>query len=176
MPDIDSLFDELLQVQQNKRLPPVDDWKPTELGSIDIQIEQDGSWLHEKRQIKRQEIVKLFSTILVKEQERYYLITPVQKLEIVVRDAPFLAIDMEVKGDLTDTDVLFETNVGDYVLIGKNHPLWMVKDKPYIHVRRGLNALLSRNVFYRLIDYASEKDGKLWIHSCGESFSLGSYQ
>ena len=134
---------------------------------------QDGSWLHEKRVIKRKEIVRLFSTILIKEQEDYYLITPAQKLKIMVEDVPFIAINMEVRGGLPDTDLLFETNVEDYVLIGKDNPIWMVEDKPYIHVRNGLNALLTRNVFYRLADHAAEKDGQFWISSCGESFSLG---
>ena len=173
MPDIDSLFDELLEIQQNKKLPPVANWKPSDVGVIDIKIMRDGSWLHEKREIKRKEIVRLFSTILLKEQEDYYLITPAQKLKIVVEDAPFAAINMEVRGESPETDLLFETNVQDYVLIGKNNPIWMVKDRPYIHVRNGLNALLTRNVFYRLVDHTTEKDGQFWIRSCGESFSLG---
>ena len=128
---------------------------------------------HEQREIRRKEIVNLFSTILLKEQEDYFLVTPAQKLKIMVDDAPFIAIDMEAKGNLPNTDLLFETNVGDYVLIGKDHPLWVIEDKPYIHVREGLNALLTRNVFYRLVDCTTEKNGQLWAHSCGESFSLG---
>ena len=173
MSDIDSLFDELLEIQQSKKLPPIANWDPPDIGVIDIKIMQDGSWLHEKREIKRKEIVRLFSTILIKEQEGYYLITPAQKLKIMVEDVPFIAINMEVRGELPDTDMLFETNVEDYVLIGKDNPIWMVEDKPYIHVRNGLNALLTRNVFYRLADHAAEKDGQFWIRSCGESFSLG---
>ena len=173
MSDIDSLFEEMLQAQQNKKLPPIADWKPTDLGSIDIRIDQDGRWFHEQREIRRKEIVKLFSTILLKEQEDYFLVTPAQKLKIVVNDAPFIAINMEVKGNLPDTDLLFETNVGDYVLIGEDHPLWVIEDRPYLHVREGLTALLTRNVFYRLVDYTTEKNGQLWVHSCGESFSLG---
>ncbi len=173
MSDIDSLFDELLEIQQSKKLPPIANWDPPDIGVIDIKIMQDGSWLHEKREIKRKEIVRLFSTILIKEEEDYYLITPAQKLKIMVEDVPFIAINMEVRGELPDTDLLFETNVEDYVLIGKDNPIWMVEDKPYIHVRNGLNALLTRNVFYRLADHAAEKDGQFWIRSCGESFSLG---
>ena len=173
MTEIDSLFDELLEQQRNKKLPPVETWKPKNLGAIDIKISRDGTWVHEGGEIKRKELVQLFSTILVKEENRYFLVTPVQKLRIEVEDAPFVAVSFQVRGEPPETDIIFETNVGDLVVLNKEHVLWMAKGKPYIHVRSGLNALLTRNAFYHLIDYGVEKNGQLIIYSSGSSFSLG---
>ena len=173
MTEIDSLFDELLEQQRNKKLPPVETWKPKNLGAIDIKISRDGTWVHEGGEIKRKELVQLFSTILVKEENRYFLVTPVQKLRIEVEDAPFVAVSFQVRGEPPETDIIFETNVGDLVVLNKEHILWMAEGKPYIHVRSGLNALLTRNAFYHLIDYGVEKNGQLIIYSSGSSFSLG---
>ena len=171
MTEIDSLFDELLEQQRNKKLPPVETWKPKNLGTIDIKISRDGTWVHEGGEIKRKELVQLFSTILVKEKNRYFLVTPVQKLRIEVEDTPFVAVSFQVRGEPPETDIIFETNVGDLVVLNKEHVLWMAKGKPYIHVRSGLNALLTRNAFYHLIDYGVEKNGQLIIYSSGSSFS-----
>ena len=174
MTKIDFLFDELLEKYRNKKLPPVESWTPKDLGIIDIKILSDGSWIHEGGVIKRSEIVKLFSTILVKEEGSYFLITPDQKLRIEVEDAPFVAVNFEVRGQSPETDIMFETNVGDLVLLGRDHRLWVTEGKPYIHVRSGLNALMTRNVFYRLIDCGVEKDDQLMVFSSGSPFSLGS--
>ena len=157
MTEIDSLFDELLEEQRNKKLPPVETWKPKNLGAIDIKISRDGTWVHEGGEIKRKELVQLFSTILVKEGNSYFLVTPVQKLRIEVEDAPFVAVSFQVRGEPPETDIIFETNVGDLVVLNKEHILWVAEGKPYIHVRSGLNALLTRNAFYHLIDYGVEK-------------------
>ena len=173
MTEIDSLFDELLEQQRNKKLPPVETWKPKNLGAIDIKISRDGTWVHEGGKIKRKELVQLFSTILVKEENRYFLVTPVQKLRIEVEDTPFVAVSFQVRGEPPETDIIFETNVGDLVVLNKEHILWVAEGKPYIHVRSGLNALLTRNAFYHLIDYGVEKNDQLIIYSSGSSFSLG---
>ena len=170
---MDSLFDELLEQQRNKKLPPVETWKPKNLGAIDIKIYRDGTWVHEGGEIKRKELVQLFSTILVKEENRYFLVTPVQKLRIEVEDAPFVAVSFQVRGEPPETDIIFETNVGDLVVLNKEHILWVAEGKPYIHVRSGLNAILTRNAFYQLIDYGVEKNDQLIIYSSGSSFSLG---
>ena len=173
MTEIDSLFDELLEQQRNKKLPPVETWDPKNLGAIDIKISRDGTWVHEGGEIKRKELVQLFSTVLVKEENRYFLVTPVQKLRIEVEDAPFVAVSFQVRGEPPETDIIFETNVGDLVVLNKEHILWVAEGKPYIHVRSGLNALLTRNAFYHLIDYGVEKNDHLIIYSSGSSFSLG---
>ena len=123
MTEIDSLFDELLEQQRNKKLPPVETWKPKNLGAIDIKISRDGTWVHEGGEIKRKELVQLFSTILVKEENSYFLVTPVQKLRIEVEDAPFVAVSFQVRGEPPKTDIIFETNVGDLVVLNKEHIL-----------------------------------------------------
>ena len=123
MTEIDSLFDELLKQQRNKKLPPVETWKPKNLGAIDIKISRDGTWVHEGGEIKRKELVQLFSTILVKEENSYFLVTPVQKLRIEVEDAPFVAVSFQVRGEPPKTDIIFETNVGDLVVLNKEHIL-----------------------------------------------------
>ena len=148
MTEIDSLFDELLEQQRKKKLPPVETWKPKNLGAIDIKISRDGTWVHEDGEIKRKELVQLFSTILVKEENRYFLVTPVQKLRIEVEDAPFVAVSFQVRGEPPETDIIFETNVGDLVVLNKEHILWVAEGKPYIHVRSGLNALLTSCLLY----------------------------
>ena len=107
MTEIDSLFDELLEQQRNKKLPPVETWKPKNHGTIDIKITRDGTWVHEGGEIKRKELVQLFSTILVKEENRYFLVTPVQKLRIEVEDAPFVAVSFQVRGEPPETDIIF---------------------------------------------------------------------
>ena len=173
MTEIDSLFDELLEQQRNKKLPPVEKWAPKSLGVIDITISRDGTWIHEGGEIKRKELVQLFSTILVKEEDSYFLVTPVQKLRIDVEDAPFVAVSFQVLGEPPDTDIIFQTNVDDLIVLDKEHALWVTEGKPYIHVRSGLNALLTRNTFYRLIDYGVEKNNQLMVYSSGSSFSLG---
>ena len=109
--------------------------------------------------------MQLFSTILVKEENRYFLVTPVQKLRIEVEDAPFVAVSFQVRGEPPETDIIFETNVGDLVVLNKEHILWVAEGKPYIHVRSGLNALLTRNAFYHLIDYGVEKNDQVIIYS-----------
>ena len=173
MTKVESLFDELLEKQRNKKLPPVETWTPKDLGVIDITISRDGTWIHEGGEIKRKELVQLFSTILVKDQNSYFLVSPAQKLRIEVEDAPFLAVSFEVRGEPPETDIIFETNVGDLVVLDKEHILWVTEGKPYIHVRSGLNALLTRNVFYQLIDYGVERNSQLLIYSSDSSFSLG---
>ena len=127
MTEIDSLFEELLEQQRNKKLPPVETWNPKNLGAIDIKISRDGTWVHEGGEIKRKELVQLFSTILVKEENRYFLVTPVQKLRIEVEDTPFVAVSFQVRGEPPETDIIFETNVGDLVVLNKEHVLWMAK-------------------------------------------------
>ena len=172
--EMGSLFETLLEVSRAKSLPPVGKWAPSEIGEIDIKILRDGRWLHEQREIKRKEIVRLFSTILITDGADFFLITPVQKLKITVEDVPFLAIDFEVRGSGQDSDLLFKTNVDEHVLVSRENSIWISSEKPYLHVRSGLNALLTRNVYYRLVERGEEVEGEYLVHSCGQAFSLGS--
>ncbi|HBK13529.1 MAG TPA: DUF1285 domain-containing protein [Gammaproteobacteria bacterium] len=174
MADIEQLFDTLLSLQQQKRLPPLEQWQPDKRGEVDIRIDRDGRWFHEGDQIKRQPLIDLFATLLRKEGDDYFLVTPVEQMRIEVEDSPFLVIDMDVRGQGEDTDLLFTTNVGDYVLADAAHEVFMIRDTPYFSVRDNLLARIQRSVFYRLVEVGVERDGALWIHSQGTAFNLGS--
>ena len=174
MPDIDRLFDTLLSLQQQKRLPPLEDWQPAKRGVVDIRIDRQGRWYHDGDLIKRQPLIDLFATILRKQGEEYFLVTPVEQMAIQVEDVPFLAIDMDVRGVGVDADLLFTTNVGDYLLAGPEHEIAMRGNTPYLAVRDGLEARIQRSVFYRLVEVGVEQQDALCVYSQGACFSLGS--
>ena len=157
MSDIDKLFATLTNLQQQKRLPPIHLWQPERVGEIDIRIDGEGNWFHEGAQIKRQPLVDLFATILRKEQNTYYLVTPVEQMAIVVEEVPFLAIDLDVRGEGQNKELLFTTNVGDFVVASIDHPVYMVNERPFIEIRDGLVARIQRSVFYRLVEEGVEE-------------------
>ncbi|MEQ8783456.1 MAG: DUF1285 domain-containing protein [Roseibium album] len=175
--DVDTLFDTLEALQADRKLPPVDQWHPDRHGRIDIRIARDGTWYHEGTPIRRSALVKLFSTVLRRDPDGFCLVTPAEKLTIEVEDAPFVAVNMEVRGSGAATDLLFTTNVGDHVVASARHPLRVDEDdgepRPYVLVRPGLEALINRAVFYRLVDLARPDGRELVVHSRGERFSLG---
>lgn len=150
-------------------LPPVESWHPRLSGDIDIRIARDGTWYHEGGAIARLELVRLFSTLLKREGDEYFLVTPVEKWRIQVEDAPFVIVALAREVDAAGTQQLvFATNVGDQVIAGPDHPLRMELDTagrgsaPYLRVRRNLEALLSRPVYYQLAEIAepaSDGDG-----------------
>ena len=180
MPDPDdaaeALFEKLIAEQQGRRLPPVDQWRPAQVGRIDIRIARDGSWHHEGDPIRREAMVTLFSTILRREGDQHFLVTPVEKLAIDVELCAFVATALEVSGEGGDQRLLLTTNVGDHVLVDASHPLAMRETSegpvPVLHVRDGLEALVSRPVYYRLADLAADQDGRTGLHSCGTFFPL----
>jgi len=177
MSQVNELFDQLMALQVEQRHPPVAAWHPDHVGAIDIRIASDGTWYHEGDPILRHELVKLFSTILRKDPDGFCLVTPVEKLTIEVDDAPFLAVDVEVKGEGHDQQLMFITNVEDYVLAGPNHTISVAgtadSPRPYLHVREDLDALIARSVYYRLVDLCEAADGGYWLWSGGERFRLG---
>ena len=156
-------------------LPPVHLWNPAHCGAIDIRIRRDGAWLHEGAPIARERLVRLFSTVLRLAPDGFHLVTPAEKLRITVDDAPFLAVSVDRVGDA----LRFVTNVGDVVDAGPEHALRVETDpvtgepSPYLHVRRGLEARLTRPVFLELADMASERDGALGVATQGAWFELG---
>ena len=158
-----------------KGLPPVHLWNPAHCGDIDIRILKGGVWLHEGRPIHREALVRLFSTVLRKDSDGYVLVTPVEKLRITVEDAPFIAVRVDRAGEA----LRFLTNVGDTVEAGPDNPLRVATDPatgepaPYVHVRRGLEARLTRPVFYELAEMAQVRDGQLGVSSNGVWFALG---
>lgn len=153
--------------------PPVHLWNPPYCGEIDIVIKRDGTWFHEGTPIGRPGLVKLFASILKKEGDRIYLVTPVEKVGITVEDAPFVAVDFEVsQGDIT-----FETNVGDTVTAGPDTPIRVDmsasgEPAPYVEVRAGLEALIDRKSFYRLVEIGEERDGMFGLSSGGTFFPI----
>ncbi len=173
---VDSLFNTLTTLQAKKKLPPVEQWQPGHTGSIDISINNDGEWFHEGSKIQRQSLVDLFATILRREGDNYYLVTPAEKMEIQVADVPFIATDLDVRGSRKDTELLFTTNVGDYVIAGMDNQIVMREGRPYLHIRNALEARLTRNVYYRLIDHGIEEAGHLYVYSQGQRFDLGLLQ
>ena len=170
-------FDELLDAAEDRKLPPVEKWQPQHEGEIDIRIARDGTWYHEGSEIKRQTLVKLFSSVLRLDGDGHCLVTPEQKLRITVDDAPFIAIDMEAKGEGRAQSLLFTTNVGDVVVADPDHPINVEQigsePRPYVEVRRGLKALITRSVFYRLVDLATEEGDSFVVWSRGQAFRLG---
>jgi hypothetical protein len=159
-------------------LPPVRLWNPESCGEIDIRIRKDGVWLHEGSPIGRPELVRLFSSVLRKDADGTFLVTPVEKLKITVEDAPFTAIGVErAEGALR-----FVTNVGDVVEAGPDHALRVEtapsgEPRPYLHVRAGLEALVLRPVFYELVEMAEPRATdaglRLMLASNGTWFDLG---
>lgn len=145
---------------------PVHLWNPEYCGELDMIIEENGNWIYNKTPIGRQKLVKLFSSVLKREGDQYFLVTPVEKIGIKVEDVPFIAISLEVNGTGEKQQLYFTTNVGDTVIAGKDHPLSFISQqmnetiKPYIHIRheitQGLKARLSRPVYYELANLAVE--------------------
>jgi len=146
----------------SKGLPPVHLWNPAYCGEIDMRITTDGSWYYLGTPIGRPALVKLFSTILRKDPERYVLVTPVEMVGIIVEDAPFIAVAMEREREGGEQRLQFRTNVDDHVTAGPDHPLRFAPDvkgslKPYVHVRGDLWAKVSRPVFYDLVALGEER-------------------
>ncbi len=154
----------LKNVDGNMQEPlPVHKWNPEFCGDIDMRIASDGSWYYMKTPIGRQSLVRLFSRILKRETDgRYYLVTPVEKVGIVVDDAPFVVIAMEISEANGIKQIGFITNVGEKIIVNKQHYLRFQEQennggmKPYVHVRDGLEALVSRSVFYDLVAIGKE--------------------
>ena len=166
------------------KVPPVESWQPDFSGNLDMRIARDGTWHYLGSPIKRHRMVKLFASILRHDQDqRYYLVTPVEKYAIVVEDAPFQAVAMDVHGQGREQVLTLRTNVDDEVMAGPDHGLRMTIDpgteepSPYVHVRGRLEALISRAIFYDLVDLAVEelagKENQFGVWSAGDFFPLG---
>ena len=165
-----------------KSLPPIEKWNPPFCGDIDMTISKSGKWYYMGSEIKRPAMVKLFSGILRLESDNsYYLVTPVEKVRIQVEDAPFVAVAITKEQSEGISKVTFRTNLNDEIVLSKENPLSIEIKKndepsPYITVRNNLRALISRSVFYELVDLAETMpiDGVpyLAIKSQGEIFKI----
>lgn len=166
-----------------KGLPPVHLWNPEFCGDIDMRIARDGSWFYMGTPIGRKPMVRLFSTIIRRDGDHYFLVTPVEKVGIRVDDAPFVAVTLQVEGEGETQLLRFTTNVEDEVVASAEHPLRIELDAqteepaPYVLVRANLEALIHRNVFYQLVELAVPRqiDGRTWlgVWSGGQFFPIG---
>jgi uncharacterized protein len=157
-------------------------WNPPFCGDLDMRIASDGTWFYLKTPIGRPALVKLFASVLKREGERYFLVTPVEKCGIVVEDAPFLAVEFRVEHDSGGRVLHFRTNVDDWVACGREHALRFEPEpetgglKPYLHVRRDLWAKVTRALFYDLVELGQERDidGRrmFGVASAGEFFAM----
>lgn len=161
------------------RLPPVHLWNPSHCGDSEMRIASDGTWFHQGAPIRRPEMVRLFSSILRREPNGgYVLVTPVEKLDIEVEDAPFVAIAVETEGSGTNRRVGFRLNTGEAVIADADHALRIadgdVGPRPYVHVRAGLEALVARGPYYEMVEWAlAEADDPPGLWSSGVFFGLG---
>jgi len=166
-----------------KGIPPVDQWEPEFCGDLDIRIARDGTWFYLGSPIGRKPLVRLFSSVLRKDDDgRTYLVTPVEKIGITVEDAPFLAVEMAVEGEGESRRIGFRTNVDDFVEADADHPLRFEVEaesgglKPYVLVRGRLEALVVRSVFYDLVELGEERTVDetvmFGVWSCGTFFPM----
>ncbi len=148
----------------SKGLPPVHLWDPPFCGDIDMRIAADGTWFYLNTPIGRAPLVKLFASVLKREGDKYFLVTPVEKCGIVVEDVPFTAVELRDELGETGQILHFRTNVDDWVTCNEDHALRFERQaetgglKPYVHVRRNLWALLTRSLFYDLVELGERRD------------------
>lgn len=171
-----------VRATKTKGLPPVHLWNPPFCGDLDMRIARDGTWFYLGTPIGRAPLVRLFSSILRKDGDRYFLVTPVEKVGITVDDAPFVATDFEATGEGEDQVLTFTTHVGDTAVAGPDHPIRVERDSetgepsPYVLVRANLEALIDRKSFYRLVDCGAhhEENGESWfgVWSGGQFFPI----
>jgi hypothetical protein len=167
-----------VKAANSRGLPPLEKWNPPFCGDLDMQIKRDGTWFYEGTPIGRPGLVKLFASILWREGDKYFLVTPVEKVGITVEDAPFVAVDFNAK-DAGGAQVLqFETNLGDIAIAGPDLPIRVVRDEqtgepsPYVLIRRNLEALIDRKSFYRLVDLGVHHEGWFGVWSSGTFFRI----
>ena len=184
---VEALFADLVSLEEinNSALPPVQCWNPPLSGTMDLTIDREGRWIHEGGVIRREAIVKLFSSILKAEDNQIFLVSPVEKWLIRVDVAPFyiISVSRDVRG--SEQAISCKTSTGENVVIGRNHPLTIVKLHnseeivPLVEIRQGLKGFFSRSSYYQLVDWCqsgetSETAEQLFLSSMGERFSMGS--
>jgi len=168
---------EIARLAEEKKLPPVDRWDPSHCGDSEMRIARDGIWYHQGSPIGRQAMVRLFSTILRREPDgRFVLVTPVEKLDIDVEDAPFVAVELKAEGEGEAMSLAFRLNTGEVVIAGPDHPLRFEAGPegphPYLEVRGGLDALVARPVYYELAELALAGGDPPGVWSGGAFFAM----
>lgn len=169
MSSLQALFDSLSD-QAAFSAAPVHRWRPAQFGKIDIRIDRNACWYHEGERIEREQLVRLFASVLLREDDRYFLVTPVEKLQIEVDDVPFLIEESNWR-ELT---LVLKSNVGEVFALDADHPLEMRDGVPYVMLRDGLWARVVRSLYYEWVSaHAEECDGEMVLRSAGSQFSLG---
>jgi hypothetical protein len=173
----------LLREQGGKGPAPVEKWNPPYCGDIGMKIRSDGVWLYQGSPIGRMPLVKLFARVLRKDGDgKHYLVTPAEKVDVDVADAPFLAVEMEVQGSGREQALTFRTNVDDIVTAGAAHPLRFAVEshskglKPYLRVRGRLEALVTRALYYDLVELAVDEGDRFGVWSGGVFFAMPGQQ
>ena len=176
-----SLMEQISTQDNEGSLPPVHLWNPPLCENVDMRIDREGNWYYKGSPIGRKAMVRLFSRVLRYDPDgHHYLVTPIEKIRLVVDEAPFVAVAMECIGSGEQQELRFTTNTGDLVTAGSDHPIHLRTSPrsgdflPCIPVRNGLQALIHRNIFYRLVDMAVERPGGdgLGVFSAGQFFPL----
>lgn len=162
-----------------RKLPPLDQWSPQITGDSEMRIAADGKWYHQGGEIRRPAMVRAFSSLLMRDDDgQHWLVTPFERLSIVVDDAAFIATDMHEKCDEDGRPALaFRLNTDDLVVCGADHPLRVrgTAEVPafYVAVRHGCEARLNRSTYGQLIDHAlAQGEGHLTVESIGQRFAL----
>ncbi len=164
---------ELQRMIEARQLPPVDRWNPEHCGHSEMRIARDGTWYHQGEPIRRPAMIRLFSTVLRREPNgRHMLVTPVEKLQIEVESTAFRAVEMSSEGEGRERVIAFRLDSGDAVILGAENPL-SLRPTPRILVRHGLEAELSRPVYYELAEIAlAEGENPPGVWSNGAFFAL----
>lgn len=173
-------LEDLMKHADAQGTAPVERWNPPYCGDIGLSISRDGQWHYQGSVIPRPALVRLFARVLRRDEDgRFYLVTPTEKVDVAVADAPFLAVEMQVAGGGRAQSLLFRTNVDDVVKCGPEHALRFVEGdpdhglKPYLHVRGRLEALVTRALVYDLVEHAvAGPGGALGLWSDGRFFPL----
>ena len=168
-----SLMSELEKVS-GKGNPPVHLWHPEVEKDIDLVVKRDGTWLYMGTPIKRPRLVRLFSSVLRKEGDEYFLVTPVEKCRIQVEDTPFQVVLMDVSGSGKNQLLTLTSDMGEVITADGDHPLRIEQHEeqwiPYVLIRDGMEGRLTRSVYYQLADLLVAESGWLGVWSKGEFF------
>jgi hypothetical protein len=166
---------EQLNLSKNK-FPPVEEWNPPYCGEMDLVIKANGQWLYQGSVFKRLSLVKLLASVLKKEDDDYFLVTPVEKIKIHVEEVPFILTNWQWQ-DALQTVMQVGTNLDDVFVLDEQHPLSIIDNNYYVTVRRNLLAKVHRNVYYQWVDIAkavsTPKGTELIFVSANHTFSLG---
>jgi len=174
-PDLAKLnLSDIAELVANRKLPPVESWEPAETGDSEMRIASDGKWFHQGGEITRPAMIRAFSSLLRRDADgQHWLVTPQQKLSIIVDDAPFIAAELQSEGEGQARSLVFRLNTDDLVFADGEHPIEVRDGLPYLHVRGGMWAKFARPVYYELANLAlAENADAPSIWSKGSQFQL----